>query len=127
MKIVTMIARYLLGLMFVVFGLNDFFNFIPMGPLPTGLAGDFFKVMFTTHYFYFIGAVMFVGGLLLLINRYVGLELTLLGPVLFNILVFHILMGPSCIGAVLVASLLWALVAWEHKAVFEKLFAARLQ
>jgi hypothetical protein len=127
MKIVTMIARYLLGLMFVVFGLNDFLNFIPMGPMPGGLAGDYMKVMFATHYFYFIGAVMFTGGLLLLVNRYVGLGLTLLGPVLFNILVFHILMGPSGIGAGLVATLLWALVAWEHRVVFAKLFAARLE
>jgi hypothetical protein len=127
MKIVTMIARYLLGLMFLVFGLNNFFNFIPMGPLPTGLPGDFFRVLFTSHYAYFIGAVMIVSGLLFLVNRYVGLGLTLLGPVLFNILVFHITMNPRGIGLGLFATFLWALVAWEHRIVFAKLFAARLE
>jgi len=42
MKIVTMIARYLLGLMFLVFGSNMFLQFIPMGPMPAGLAGQFY-------------------------------------------------------------------------------------
>src|ERR1700721_2430470 len=46
MKIVTMIARYLLGLMFLVFGSNMLYPFIPMGPMPTGLAGQFSTVLF---------------------------------------------------------------------------------
>ncbi len=127
MKIVSMIARYLLGLMFLVFGLNDFLNFIPMGPLPAGLPGDFFHVLFTTHYVWFVGAIMVISGILLLVNRYVGLGLTLLGPVLFNILVFHIVMNPRGIGLGLFATLLWALVAWQHRIVFERLFAAKLE
>ena len=52
MKIVTMIARYLLGLMFLVFGSNMFLNFIPMGPMPAGLAGQFSAALFAAHYFY---------------------------------------------------------------------------
>ncbi len=58
MKIVTMIARYLLGLMFLVFGCNIFFNFIPMGPMPAGLAGQFMGALFASHYFYVVGAMM---------------------------------------------------------------------
>ena len=65
--------------------------------------------------------------ILLLVNRYVGLGLTLLGPVLFNILTFHLLMNPSGIGPGAFATLLWLLVAWEHRVVFERLFAARLE
>jgi hypothetical protein len=57
----------------------------------------------------------------------VGLGLTLLGPVLFNILVFHILMQPGTIGMGAFATLLWLLVAWQHRKVFERLFAARLE
>ncbi|MGD0680907.1 MAG: hypothetical protein ABR990_02555 [Terracidiphilus sp.] len=127
MKIVTMIARYLLGLMFVVFGSNMFLNFIPMGPLPTGVAGQFTAALLAAHYFYVVGAVMVVSGVLFLVNRFVGLGLTLLGPVLFNILVFHILMNPSGIGMGAFATLLWALVGWEHRTVFARLFAARLE
>ena len=127
MKIVTTIARYLLGLMFLVFGSNMFLNFIPMGPMPTGLAGQFTVALFAAHYFYVVGAIMVISGILLVVNRYVGLGLTLLGPVLFNILTFHLLMNPSGIGMGAFATLLWLLVAWEHRIVFAKLFAARLE
>ena len=127
MKIVGTIARYLLGLMFLVFGSNMFLNFIPMGPLPPGLAGQFTAALFAAHYFYVVGAIMVISSVLLLANRFVGLGLTLLGPVLFNILTFHLLMNPSGIGMGAFATLLWALVAWEHRVVFARLFAARLE
>ena len=127
MKIVTAIARYLLGLMFLIFGSNMFFHFIPMGPMPTGLAGQFSAALFAAHYFYVVGAIMVISAVLLLVNRFVGLGLTLLGPVLFNILMFHILMNPSGVGMGAFATLLWALVAWEHRVVFARLFAARLE
>lgn len=93
MKIVAMIARYLLGLIFLVFGSNMFLNFIPMGPMPPGLAGQFSAALFAAHYFYVVGAIMVISGVLFLVNRYVGLGLTLLGPVLFNILLFPLLSG----------------------------------
>jgi hypothetical protein len=127
MKIVATIARYLLGLMFLVFGSNMFLKFIPMGPLPAGLAGQFTAALFAAHYFTVVGAVMVVSGLLLLVNRYVGLGLTLLGPVLFNILTYHMLLNPSGLGMGAFATLLWLLVAWEHRVVFARLFAARLE
>jgi hypothetical protein len=127
MKIVTMIARYLLGLMFLVFGSNSFLHFIPMGPLPAGLAGQFLTVLFATHYVYVVGAIMVVSAILFLVNRFVGLGLTLLAPVLFNILTFHLLMNPGGIGLGAFATLLWLLVAWEHRIVFARLFAARLE
>jgi hypothetical protein len=127
MKIVTMIARYLLGLMFLVFGSNAFLHFIPMGQMPAGLAGQFLGALMAAHYFYVVGAIMVVSAVLLLANRFVGLGLTLLGPVLFNILLFHLTMNPGGIGMGAFATLLWALVAWEHRIVFERLFAARLE
>ena len=127
MKIVTLIARIILGLMFLVFGSNMFLNFIPMGAMPPGLAGQFMTVLFSAHYFYVVGAIMIISGILLLANRFVGLGLTLLAPVLFNILVFHILMNPSGIGLGAFATLLWLLVGWQHRIVFERLFAAHLE
>jgi hypothetical protein len=127
MKIAATIARYLLGLMFLVFGSNVFLNFIPMGQMPAGLAGQFMTALMAAHYFYVVGAIMVISAILFLVNRYVGLGLTLLAPVLFNILVFHLLMNPSGIWTGAFATLLWLLVAWEHRIVFARLFAARLE
>jgi len=127
MKIAATVARYLLGLMFLVFGSNMFLNFIPMGPMPKGVAGQFSAALFAAHYFYVVGAIMVISAVLLLANRFVGLGLTLLGPVLFNILTYHLLMNPSGLGPGAFATLLWLLVAWEHRVVFKRLFAARLE
>ena len=86
MKIVTLIARLLLGLIFVVFGLNGFLNFLSMGPMPTGLAGQFIGALSLSHYFWVVAALQVVGGALLLVNRFVPLALVLLGPVIVNII-----------------------------------------
>jgi hypothetical protein len=127
MKIAATIARYLLGLMFLVFGSNMFLHFIPMGPMPTGLAGQFSAALFAAHYFYVVGPFMVISAVLFLVNRFVGLGLTLLGPVLVNILAYHLLMDPGGIGMGAFATLLWLLVAWQHRTVFAKLFVARLE
>jgi uncharacterized membrane protein YphA (DoxX/SURF4 family) len=127
MKIAAMIARYLLGLTFTVFGLNDFLGFIPMGPMPPGPAGDFSRLKFSTHYFYFVGGVMVVSGVLLLVGRFIPLALVLLGPVLVNILIFHIVMAPRGIGMGLFATLLWLLVAYQVRSAFTGLFQAKVR
>jgi len=127
MKIAATIARYLLGLMFLIFGSNMFLNFIPMGPMPAGLAGQFSAALFAAHYFYVVGAVMVVSAILFLVNRYVPLALVLLGPVLFNILLFHILMAPKGIGMGLFATLLWLLVAYRVRSAFSGIFEQRVQ
>ncbi len=111
MKIATVIARVLLGLVFVVFGLNKFLNFIHMPP-PSGEAGAFFGALYVTHYLYVIATCEVLGGLLLLLGRYVPLGLTLVGPVVVNILAFHIFMNhegwpPAALVAVLSLFLLW--------------------
>src|SRR5213595_3726531 len=90
MKAATIVARLLLGFVFVVFGSNIFLHFIPMPPLPATLAGDFSKALMESHYVYVVGLLQVLGGLHLLIGRYVPLGLTLLGPVIVNILLFHI-------------------------------------
>jgi hypothetical protein len=76
---------------------------------------------------YAVGAVMVVSAILLLANRFVGLALVLLGPVLVNILLFHILMMPSTIGLGLFATLLWLLVAYRVRRAFEGLLEARFE
>jgi len=127
MKIVAMIARYLLGLMFLVFGSNMFLHFIPMGPMPAGVAGQFSAALFASHYFYVVGAIMVVSAILFLVNRYVPLALVLLGPVLVNILLFHILMAPKGIATGAFATLLWLLTAYRVRSAFRGLFQQRVQ
>jgi putative oxidoreductase len=94
MKIVTLIARILLGLVFLVFGLNGFLNFLNTGPAPTGLAGQFLGALILSHYYWVVAALQIAGGALLLVNRFVPLALVLLGPVIVNIICFHVFMNP---------------------------------
>jgi putative oxidoreductase len=127
MKIVALIARILLGLLFTVFGLNGFLHFIPTPPLPTGLQGQFVTVMMQSHYFLVVAAFQLAGGLLLLLNRFVPLALTLLAPVLVNILVYHLLLDPKGIGAGVVATVLWVIVAMRVRKHFAGIFVARAE
>lgn len=123
MRIVTMIARLLLGLAFVVFGLNGFLNFLSMGPMPTGLAGQFMGALVQSHYFWVVAALQVAGGVLLLVNRYVPLGLVLLGPVIVNILLYHIFLLPAGIVMALVVTVLWFIVFYAYRQYFSGIFA----
>jgi putative oxidoreductase len=121
MKIAVLIARILLGLMFVVFGLNIYFHFIPMQPLP-GDAGTLTGLMFQHGWFSFFGILYVVGGALILIGRFLPIGLVLLGPIIVIILLFHITFNPSGIGPGLVAALLEIFLIYECRAHFRPLF-----
>ena len=123
MRIAALIARLLLGLIFVVFGLNAFLHFIPMGPPPTGLAGQFIGALFQSHYLWVVAVLQIIGGALLLVNRYVPLGLVLLGPVIFNILLYHLLLNPAGIGMAVLVTALWLIVFYWHRAAFSGIFA----
>jgi putative oxidoreductase len=117
MKIATIITRSLLGLVFVVFGSNKFLHFMPMPPM-TGEAGAFMGAMFMTHYLYVVAAFEVIGGLLLLTGRYGPLGLTLVGPVVVNILAFHTFMAPSGLPVALVVSALALFLLWSYREHF---------
>jgi len=121
-KIVALIARILLGLIFLVFGLNGFLHFLPMGPMPSGMAGQFIGVLFQSHYVYVVSALQVAGGALLLIDRYVPLALTILGPVIVNILLFHLLMDLKNVALALVVTIFWGIVAFRRRQYFAGLF-----
>ncbi len=112
MKIASTIARYLLGLIFLTFGLNGFFNFIHMPP-PTGVAAQFFGALFVSKFYVVIFSLQILGAVLLLANRYVPLALTILGAVIFNILCVHIFMAPAGLPLAAVVTVLWFLTAWS--------------
>src|SRR6266436_6325911 len=117
MKIASQIARYLLGLTFLVFGLNGFFNFLHM-PGPTGVAAQFFGAIFVSHFYVVLFLLQIVPALLLLANRYVPLALTILGPIIFNIVCIHIFMAPSGLPLALLVTILWFLTAWSVRSSF---------
>ena len=118
MKIATIIARVLLGLVFVVFGANIFLHFIPMPEQKPSLATDFAKALMESHYMYVIGFLQVAGGLILLIGRYVPLGLTLLGPVIVNILCFHIFMNHEGWQLASVVAALALFLLWRHRTNF---------
>lgn len=126
MKLTATICRYLLGLLFLVFGLNGFLHFIPQPPPPPSLALDHFMILLKSHYLVLPFLLQIVGGALLLANRFVPLALVLLGPVIVNILLFHALMAPAGLPPGLVAATLWLVVFIRHRAAFADIFAARL-
>ncbi len=125
MKIVTLIARILLGLVFLVFGLNGFLNFLNTGPAPTGLAGQFLGALILSHYYWVVAALQIAGGALLLVNRFVPLALVLLGPVIVNIICFHVFMNPSGAPPAAVVTVLWLIVFYRNRQHFSGIFVQR--
>jgi putative oxidoreductase len=118
MKILTIIVRVFLGLVFVFFGSNAFLRFLPMPPLPEGTAGLYLKAFFDSGYVYVIGGMQLLSGLLLLIGKFVPLGLTILGAIIFNIWAFHILMAPEGLPPAAIVTLLWAFLVWRYRESF---------
>jgi putative oxidoreductase len=124
MKIASPLARVLLGLIFLTFGLNGFLHFIPMAP-PSGLAGQYLGALFGSHYWVAVFALQTVGGAILLINRFVPLGLALLAPVVANIFLFHLCLDPRGLPLALVVILLWIAAFLGARRAFAGLLAAR--
>ena len=125
MKITSTIARYLLGLMFTVFGLNGFLNFIHQPPPPNPLAMQFLVAVSSSQFAAFFFAVQVIGGLLLLSGYFVPLALTMLAAELYNILAFHLTLAPASILPALVAAVLWVLVFLQYRGSFQHILAAK--
>lgn len=127
MKIAATIARYLLGLIFLVFGLNHFVPFIPMGPMPTGVAGQFFGALIPTGYMYVVAFFEVVPAILLLVNRYVPLALTLVAPVIVNIVLTIFLIAHNGAPMAVVLVVLWLLIYYRCRSAFSGLFLVRVE
>jgi len=126
MKIVYLIARILLGLVFLVFGLNGFLHFLPNPPLPTGPAGQFVVALSESHYMIVVFVVQLIGAIGLLLNQYVPLALTLLGPVVVNIILFHAFMAPSGLPMAMITAILWVVAAHQVRSSFAGLLQQRV-
>lgn len=123
MKYVIIIARVLLGLVFAVFGSNAFFHFL--GPVPEmpGQAGAFINALMSSGYIYVIAMLEVVGGLCLLIgSRFVAPGLMLLGPVIVNIVLFHIFLDHVVNPVAIAVALLALFLLWVYRFKFPAIF-----
>jgi putative oxidoreductase len=126
MKIASLVARLLLGVIFVVFGLNGFLHFIK-APMPTGIAGQFIGAIFASGFWVVIFGVQVISGVLFLAGRFVPLALVLIGPMIVNILCFHALMGAPGLPLAIVVAALWAIVAVRNKQHLAGIFVQRTE
>lgn len=123
------IARGLMGLMFLVFGLNGFLHFIPepKNGMPEA-AGAFAGAMMKTGYmFQMVAGTQVIVGVLLLLNRFVPLALALIAPVIVNIIAFHLFLAPSSVGPGIVVLVLEAYLAWAYRNAYRSMLAARVR
>ena len=123
MKYVIVIARVLLGLVFVVFGSNAFLHFMSPPPEMHGQAAAFITALMSSGYMYVIAVLQVLGGLCLLLGaRFVPLGLTLLGPVIVNIILFHVFLEPTGMPIAVIISVLALFLLWVYRFKFPAIF-----
>jgi putative oxidoreductase len=125
MKITIVIARFLLGFIFLVFGLNGFLHFLPSS-MPSGTAGQFVGALFVSNYLVVVFLLQIIAAVLLLLNRYVPLALILLAPIIVNILLFHLLMDLSGLLLAVIVTVLWIVVFLSVRFAFTGLWQQRV-
>ena len=127
MRVVVIIARVLLGLVFFVFGLNGLHPFMQNPPAPPAAAA-FFGALVATHYMFFlIFGTQVLGGALLLIGVAVPFALTILAPVIVNILCFHIFLSPDLLPMALIVAAFELFLVWYYRAAFAPLFGGAVR
>ena len=126
-RILPTIARILMGLMFLVFGLNGFLHFIPepKTPMPEGAGAFAASLMKTGYMFPLVMGTQLLVGVLLLLNRFVPLALALIAPIIVGIISFHIFLAPAGIGPGAVALVLELYLAWSYRRAFRPMLAMR--
>ena len=126
MKIATIIVRVLMGLMFLVFGLNGFLNFMPM---PKDMPADQMAVLgglMKGGYISVISGAQVLAGVLLLVNRFVPLALAFLAPIIVGIVTYHIALDLSSIAPAIVVLIMELFLAWAYRDAFRPMLAARV-
>jgi uncharacterized membrane protein YphA (DoxX/SURF4 family) len=123
------VARFVLGAAFFVFGLNGFLNFIPPPAegVPQGAMDLGIAMMNTGYLFQFIKGTEVLAGLLLLCNRFVPLALVVLAPIVLNILAFHLFLAPDGTGLSIVILALQLYLAWVYRRAYAPLLTARTE
>jgi uncharacterized membrane protein YphA (DoxX/SURF4 family) len=121
MKIATLIARIILGLIFVVFGLNGFLQFLPQPAMPQEAISFFGGLAATGYTLPLLFGTQIVGGALMLVGM-VPLGLVILAPIIVNIVAFHVFLAPGGLPLAIVVSALAVFLAWRHRGSYGPLF-----
>ena len=117
-------ARILLGIIFVIFGLNFFLHFIPM-PAPKGEMATFMGGLFAAKYFFpLLGATQFLGGLTLLTGKFKNLGLVVLAPVILNIFLVHAFIDPVGLPMAIFVVVLFGASVYSQRSAYKELFKA---
>lgn len=124
-RYVTATVRILLGLMFLLFGLNGFLNFIPapkdMPQEIMGVMGGLVKAGYMTV----VSGAELIVAVMLLTNRFVPLALALLAPIIVGIITFHVAMQPATIGPGIVVLLMELYLAWAYRSAFRPMLQGK--
>ena len=119
MQKVVMVARLLLGLVFTVFGLNVFVQFLP-APERSEAAGSFYGALLGSGYLVpLLGATKLTAGIFLLAGILVPLALTLLAPIVVNIVLFHVFLDPAGMPIAILVLVLEVFLAWGYRDSFK--------
>ena len=122
MKKVFLIARYLLALMLLVFGANKFLGFMPFPPLE-GFAVDYMKVIAGSYILKTLGILYIASGIMLAVNKMVGLATILVAPLAFNAFMFHLTLDPANIAGAAIFVVLTVVVMIGNKGAYKALLA----
>ncbi len=122
MKALILIARILLGLVFVVFGLNGFLHFLSQPPMPDAAKSFFGGLAATGYMLPLLFGAQVLGGALILLGM-VPLGLLILAPVIVNIIAFHIFLAPEGLPPAILVAALELFLAWAHRRVYAPLFS----
>jgi uncharacterized membrane protein YphA (DoxX/SURF4 family) len=125
MKILVLVLRILLGMIFVILGANGLHQFLPQQSLPPGLANQYLTALGQSHYALVPFAVQFVGGILLLVGRFVPLALAILAPVIVNILCFHIFLFRTGLPMAIFVTIFWFILFFDYRRSFAGIFQTR--
>ena len=125
MRVATSICRYVLGLLFVMFGANKWLHFAAVA-MPGGDAGTYYALLFRHHVMAIVAIFEVAGGLLLLSGRYIVLGLCLLCPVIVNILMYHLLFDSDRIMLAMVATCLEAFLLLVYRRAFAGVLQAKV-
>jgi len=123
MKYAIIVTRSLLGLIFVIFGANYFFKFIPIPP-SEGPPAEFMGAMFITGYLAVIKVLEIIGGALTLSGRFTPLGLLILGPIVVNIALYDLLMAKAFNPLGVVVAALSAFLLYAYRANFLPILAS---
>ena len=124
MRVAVRIARIVVCLMFVVLGMNHLVPFLHEPPIPPSDAATYTSLLTSHHVMTFTSLLMVGAGLLLLVGHFIPLALTLLGPILVNILLFHCFFFHRSFGPAVLCTLLEIFLFIAYRRSFVSLFVS---